>query len=252
MKKTIKLVLKIFFALFLSILIYFAYIKINSDKLWQTINQQCIPQFKNGNLQSPCIKVDQIHRYVIYKDIKGPLHDLLLPLDKISGIESPILQQKNTENYFMRAWQNRDLFIKSANKPINEQFLSLAINSKYGRTQEQLHIHLACLKPDVYQTIKENEHAITANWQPLKERINSHQYIAIKVPASDINKISPFNYLEKYVAEQGDNIAYYGLAMTPSTQKNEFILLASRLKLLDFNLGSAGAIQDYQCKLNDN
>ncbi|WP_409014150.1 CDP-diacylglycerol diphosphatase [Arsenophonus sp.] len=63
------------------------------NKLWQTINQQCIPEFKNGSLQSPCIKVDQQHRYVIYKDIKGPLHDLLLPLAKISGIESPILQQ---------------------------------------------------------------------------------------------------------------------------------------------------------------
>lgn len=103
MKKTIKLLLKIFFALLLSRLIYFAYLKINNDKLWQTINQQCIPEFKNGSLQSPCIKVDQQHRYVIYKDIKGPLHDLLLPLDKISGVESPILQQKNTENYFMLA-----------------------------------------------------------------------------------------------------------------------------------------------------
>lgn len=252
MKKTIKLLLKIFFALLLSILIYFAYLKINSDKLWQTINQQCIPEFKNGSLQSPCIKVDQQHRYVIYKDIKGPLHDLLLPLDQISGIESPILQQKNTENYFMLAWQNRQLFIKSANKPINEQYLSLAINSKYGRSQEQLHIHLACLKAEVYQIIKENEDTITKSWRPLKQRINSHQYIAIKIPATDINKISPFNYLEKYAEEQGDNIAYYGLAMIPSSQKNEFILLASRLKLLDFNLGSAGTIQDYQCKLNNN
>ncbi|MFS1563642.1 MAG: CDP-diacylglycerol diphosphatase [Candidatus Arsenophonus phytopathogenicus] len=63
------------------------------------MNQQCIPEFKNGSLQSPCIKVDQQHRSLIYKDIKGPLHDLLLPLDKIPGIESHILQQKNTENY---------------------------------------------------------------------------------------------------------------------------------------------------------
>ncbi|SPP31183.1 CDP-diacylglycerol pyrophosphatase [Arsenophonus endosymbiont of Aleurodicus floccissimus] len=252
MKKTIKLLLKIFFALLLSILIYFAYLKINSDKLWQTINQQCIPEFKNGSLQSPCIKVDQQHRYVIYKDIKGPLHDLLLPLDKISGIESPILQQKNTENYFMLAWKNRQLFIKTANKPINEQFLSLVINSKYGRSQEQLHIHLACLKAEMYQIIKENEHTITTSWQLLKQKINSHRYIAIKIPATNVNKISPFHYLEKYAAEQGDNIAYYGLAMIPSTQKSEFILLASRLKLLDFNLGSTGAIQDYQCKLSDN
>ncbi|MFW0003570.1 MAG: CDP-diacylglycerol diphosphatase [Arsenophonus endosymbiont of Dermacentor nuttalli] len=52
------------------------------------------------------------------------------------------------------------------------------------------------------------------------------RYIAIKIPASDINKISPFNYLAKYVSEQGDDIAYYGLAMIPSSQKNEFILLA--------------------------
>ncbi|MGP1923557.1 MAG: CDP-diacylglycerol diphosphatase [Arsenophonus sp. NEOnobi-MAG3] len=254
MKKTIKLVLKVFFVLFLSIIVYYAYLKINSDKLWKIINQECIPEFKNGNLQAACIKVDQQHRYVIYKDIKGPLHNLLVPLDKISGIESPILQQKNIKNYFILAWQNRELFIKSSSKPINEQFLSLAINSKYGRTQDQLHIHLACLKPEVYQIIKENEHTIISSWRPLhlKDRINSHQYLAIKISASDINKISPFNYLEKYTVEQDDNIAYYGLAMIPSTQQNKFILLATRLKLLDFNLGSIGAIQDYLCKLSNN
>ena len=134
-----------------------------------------MPQLKNNSLKSPCLKVDQQHKYVIYKDIKGPLHNLLLPLDKISGIESPILQQKNTENYFTLAWQNRGLFIKSANKPINEQFLYLAINSKYGRTQEQLHIHLACLKPEIYQIIRKNENSITASWQPLKEKINNNQ-----------------------------------------------------------------------------
>lgn len=40
--------------------------------------------------------------------------------------------------------------------------------------------------------------------------------------------------------------------MIPSSQKNEFILLVNRLKLLDLNLGSADAIQDYQCKLSNN
>ncbi|MFP3028771.1 MAG: CDP-diacylglycerol diphosphatase [Arsenophonus sp.] len=254
MKKTIKLLLKIFFALLLSIIVYFAYIKINSDKLWKIINQECIPNFKNGNLQTSCIKVDQQHRYVIYKDINGPLHNLLLPLDKISGIESPILQQKNTKNYFTLAWQNRELLVKSASNPINEQFLSLAINSKYGRTQDQLHIHLACLKPEIYQIIKKNEHTITSNWRPLplKDRINNHEYLAIKISTSDINKISPFNYLEKYTVEHDDNIAYYGLAMMPSAQQNKFILLTTRLKLQDFNLGSVGLIQDYLCKLSDN
>ncbi|MGP1956326.1 MAG: CDP-diacylglycerol diphosphatase [Arsenophonus sp. NC-PE1-MAG3] len=252
MKKSIKLVLKIFFPLLLSILVYFTYLKVNSDKLWQTINQQCIPEFKNGNLHQPCIKVDQKNLYVIFKDMKGPLHNLLLPLDKISGIESPILQQKNTKNYFILAWQNRALFIKSASKPINEKFLSLAINSKYGRSQDQLHIHLACLKPEVYQIIKENEDTITTSWQPLKDKINNHQYMAIKVPAFYINKISPFIYLEKYAVEQDSDISYYGLAMMPSTQKNEFILLTTRFKLLDLNFGSVGAIQDYQCKLQDN
>ncbi|MGP1938976.1 MAG: CDP-diacylglycerol diphosphatase [Arsenophonus sp. ET-DL9-MAG3] len=252
MKKIIKLLLKIFFILTLFILIYLVYIKINNNKLWETINKQCISQFKNNTLKSPCIKFDKQHKYVIYKDIKGKLHYLLLPLDRISGIESSILQQKNTENYFILAWQNREHFIKISKKPINEQFLSLAINSKYGRTQDQLHIHLACLKHEVFQKIKENEDILTNNWQPLKKRINNHQYIAIKVSWLDINKISPFNYLKKYVTECGDNISYYGLAMIPSTEKNKFILLAIRLKFLYFNFGSAGEIQDYQCKLINN
>lgn len=67
--------------------------------------------------------------------------------------------------------------VVSGKSYVNEQFLSLAINSKYGCTQEQLHIHLACLKPEIYQIIRKNENSITASWQPLKEKINNHQYI---------------------------------------------------------------------------
>ncbi|MFP3014278.1 MAG: CDP-diacylglycerol diphosphatase [Arsenophonus sp.] len=252
MKKFIELALKIFFSLILAILIYFYYIKINSDKLWKAINQQCIPQFKANNLGLPCIKLDPQHRYVIYKDIYGKLHNLLLPLDKISGIENFILQQKNTENYFLLAWINRKLFINESNKPINEEFLSLAINSKYGRSQEQLHIHLACLNENVYKKIKEIEHTITNSWKPLKKKINNHKYIAIKITSANMNKTSPFNYLHRYSTSHNHNIAYYGLAMISSSKKNEFILLATKLKLIDFNFGSASEIQDYHCKLSNN
>ncbi|MGP1958190.1 MAG: CDP-diacylglycerol diphosphatase [Arsenophonus sp.] len=233
-------------------LIYLTYIKINNDKLWKNINQKCISKFINSKLELPCIKINKQYRYVIYKDIKGILHHLFIPLDKISGIESPFLQRKNTENYFILAWKNRELFIKLLNKPFNEKFLSLAINSKYGRTQEQLHIHLACLKHQVFLKIKKNEDIITNNWKPLNEKINNHQYLAIKVSWLDINKTSPFIYLKKYVKKHNDDIAYYGLAMIPSNQKNEFILLAIRSKFLHFNFGSAGEIQDYQCKLMNN
>lgn len=251
MKRFFRLLIILLVILVMAAAIWFFFGRGNPNALWQIVSQQCVPNQQQNNDPSPCLKVDLKEGYVLFKDSKGPYHNLAMPTGKVSGIESPELQTDQAPPYFSQAWENRNPISAEMGKPLKDEWLSLAINSKYGRSQNQLHIHIACLRQDVYKQLEQQEKQIDQRWQPLAEKLVGHQYLARKLVGVDLTKEDPFRLLQQYVMEQGDNIANYGLALAV-TPKGEMILLANRLKVTDLNLGSAGEIQDYQCAVAGN
>lgn len=237
--------------LILAITLWFFFVHGNKDALWQIVSQQCVPNQQKNDEPAPCLKVNLTEHYVLFKDNKGPYHDLVMPTDKIIGIESKVLQTDRVLPYFSLAWNNRDHISAEAGKVLKDRWVSLAINSRYGRSQNQLHIHVACLRQDVYNTLSEQAQNIDQHWRPLAVKLVGHQYLAKKLEGTDLVKEDPFRLLKSYAMKQGDNIGNYGLALVTGPQ-GEMILLANRLNLADLNLGSAGEIQDYRCAVADN
>lgn len=248
MKKILRLFIFLLVVLALAAAAWLLYIRANSDALWKIVSEQCLPGQQQRHDPAPCLAVNLDKRFVIFKDAKGPLHNLLMPTAKITGIESPEVQQADAPNFFYYAWQERDRLKQMADKPISDRYLGLAINSWYGRSQNQLHIHLACLRPEVYQLLSQQEGRIGNSWQPLGEKLKGHDYLAMKIPANTFEQQSPFALLHAYVEQRGDNIAKYGLAVTINGQ-GDVVLLANRLKVTALNLGTAGELLDYGCAL---
>lgn len=248
MKKTLRIIFFLLIVPVVAAAVWLLSIRANSDALWKIVSQQCVPYQQQRHDPAPCLEVALDKHVVVFKDAKGPLHTLLMPTEKITGIESPAVQQPDAPNFFYYAWQARDRLKQMADKPISDRYLGLAINSWYGRSQNQLHIHLACLRPDVYQTLSQREPHIGSRWQPLGEKLKGHNYLAMKIPANAFAQQSPFALLNAYVEQHGDDIAKYGLAVT-MTGQGEFVLLANRLEITDLNLGTAGEILDYDCAL---
>ena len=251
MKRFFKLIIILLIILILAVSLWFVFGRGNQDALWQIVSQQCVPNQQQNDNPAPCLKVDLTQGYVLFKDNKGPFHDLVIPIDKVSGIESRVLQMQQTPPYFSQAWNNRNRLSAEIGKPLKDEWISLAINSKYGRSQNQLHIHIACLRQDIHDTLSEQQHNIDQYWRPLPEKLLGHQYLAKKLSGTDLIKEDPFHLLQGFVLEQDDSIDNYGLALTVNPQ-GEMILLANRLKLTDLNLGSTGEILDYECAVADN
>lgn len=251
MKRFLRLFTILFVIFVLAVALWFFFGRGNPEVLWQITSQQCIPNQQQNNDPNPCLKVDLTKGYVLFKDGKGPYHDLMMPTVKVNGIESPELETESAPPYFQQAWDNRGHISSEMGKPLKDSLLSLAINSRYGRSQNQLHIHIACLREDVYKILGQQADNIALSWQPLAEKLLGHQYLARKLAGSDLTKEDPFRLLQQYVAEQNDSMANYGLALAVSA-KGEMILLANRLTVTDLNLGSAGEIQDYQCAVAGN
>jgi len=220
--------------------------KKNADALWQIVSEKCLPnQLRHGE-PAPCQRVDLQHRYATLKDIHGPLQYLLIPLDKITGIESPQLLKTTTPNYFAFAWHERQLLAQRRGSPIDDRVLSLAINAQYGRTQNQLHIHLSCLRPDVRQQLDQLMPQLTARWQATTLR--NHRYWLRTLMPAELAQQSVFIRLADEVPQARTAMGKYGLALA-GLSDGRLVLMAIERNWLLLNRGSADEVQDHRCQL---
>ena len=117
--------------------------------LWKIVHGACVPHVLAHAGPAPCAAVDLADRYALLKDRDGASQYLVIPTDRITGIESPLLLAPGTPYYWMFAWAARADVIARAPRKITEDDVGIAINPPWGRTQNQLHIHIDCVKPVV-------------------------------------------------------------------------------------------------------
>ncbi|HWA80517.1 MAG TPA: CDP-diacylglycerol diphosphatase, partial [Acetobacteraceae bacterium] len=121
----------------------------NPSALWHIVHDRCVPNEQAHGNPAPCALVDLNRGYVVLKDIVGATQFLVLPTARVTGIESPAILVPGAPNYLQDAWAARRFVRARAPAPLSREDLSLAVNSIYGRSQNQLHIHVDCLRVDV-------------------------------------------------------------------------------------------------------
>ncbi|NVN04336.1 CDP-diacylglycerol diphosphatase [Asaia spathodeae] len=142
------------------------------DALWKIVHQRC------AQGTAPCAVYDESRHIALLHSIEGRGQYLLIPTDKVAGMESAALLQANQPNYFAEAWSYRDRVGASYGMPVPETMLSLAINSARGRSQNQLHIHLDCLAPEIRATLDRDASRIGSDWAVLPDTLDGHRYRA--------------------------------------------------------------------------
>ena len=222
----------------------------NPNALWNIISQKCLPNQRSNGKPAPCAQVDEQQGFVVLKDMNGPLQYLLMPTARITGMESPALLEPATPNFFSQAWAARHYMAEKYGKPIDDSNVSLAINSQYGRSQNQLHIHISCLLPEVKNRLIKDGAAMGYNWQQLPDKLLGHTYLARKVTPAELNQRGAFRILAEGVPEADKKMGHYGMAMV-SLQGGDFLLLASERDLLKLNNASTEEIQDHKCAVLD-
>jgi len=124
MKRLFRLLIILLVILLLAAVLWWFFGRGNPNALWQIVSQQCVPNQQQNNDPAPCLKVDLTEGYVLFKDSKGPYHDLVMPTEKVSGIESPALQTEHAPPYFAQAWNNREHISGELGKPLKDAWLS--------------------------------------------------------------------------------------------------------------------------------
>jgi CDP-diacylglycerol pyrophosphatase len=214
------------------------------DALWYIISEQCVPDEQQFHSPKPCALVDLAAGYVVLKDRDGDTQFLVMPTARITGIESPAILAPDAPNYWQDAWDTRRFVDARAGRELPRDDISLAINSEYGRTQNQLHIHVDCVRLDVRAALQAHADAIGPQWAPFPVPLAGHDYLAMRLAQPEFGASNPFDLLANGVPGARDDMGRYTLVVVGDP--TGFVLLAGRADGLA-NRGSGEELQDHAC-----
>jgi CDP-diacylglycerol pyrophosphatase len=199
--------------------------------LWHIVHDRCEPnQVADGN-PAPCAEVDLAQGSAVLKDLAGPTQFLLIPTARTSGIDDPAVLAAGTPNYFAAAWRARSFVDALTGVTLPRDWIGLAINSAFARSQDQLHIHVDCVRRDVHDAVREHAAAVGPTWAPFPAPLAGHRYDAMWVRGDDLDGVDPFLLLADGISGARTDMAARTLVVVGATNVNGttgFVVLTDR------------------------
>lgn len=219
------------------------------DSLWLVV-RSCLGAERLTGLPFPCVLVKAGDRtdpgYVLVRPPGARSHVLVVPTTPIIGIEAPALQSAQGAAYWRAALDSRRYVVDALKSRLPLSDVALAVNSKGGRSQDQLHIHLDCVDPSVRATLDARSGLIGSKWTRLPFGLEGDHYYALRVGAMNARNFNPFAALAHLPATRGGLSAtsLAVVATSPNDPHPGFYLLAYQAPR-----AHAEALLDHQCEI---
>ncbi len=231
--------------------------------LWRIVHGRCVPDQREHGAPAPCARVDldrgEAAGTAVLKDRRGATQYLLIPTARIPGIESPALLASDAPNYFAAAWDAGTLVGDRLHRTLSRGDLALAVNSRFDRSQDQLHVHVDCVRLDVRAALDRAEAGIDGQWHPLPVPLAGHRYRALRLPGPLLGDADPFRLLARSLPGPTRDMAGHTLVLVGDTHDGQadFILLDGQASTLAWLLapfvvigsGSGEELEDHDCRI---
>ena len=217
--------------------------------LWHIVHDRCVSNDQQHQNPAPCAEVVLDPGYAVLKDIVGNTQFLLIPTARISGIEDPAILAPGAPNYWDAAWRARSFTEQRAGHALPRDVLSLAINSAEARTQDQLHIHIDCVRADVHEALAAYQHDIGTSWTSFPVALAGYRFRAMRVAQPELDGVDPFRLLAASIP--ADEMRWHTLVVVGASFGSApgFIILDDRADLAVGNRGWGEVLQDHECAL---
>jgi CDP-diacylglycerol pyrophosphatase len=226
------------------------------NTLWEVVHNLCVPGQSEHHNPKPCLQVDLDGGieggFAILPDPRGGAHFLLIPTTRISGIESPMVWGPHARNYFADAWEVRTYLNKALRQTLPRDGVGLAINSAVSRSQDQLHIHVSCIRADILEALHKNEREIGDHWALLRVAFVGHYYMAMWVTGDDLRPYNPFRLLAERLPDATPDMGNRTLVvvgLTRSDGTKGFVVLADRVNQESGDLAFGEELLDHACHI---
>ena len=177
------------------------------DVLWHIVHERCDVKDRARLADRPCAETDPRAGYAVLKDRVGATQYLLIPTRRITGMEDPAIMRDDAPDYLAYAWRQTVRVNQRLGRPLPPEDLSLAINSAYGRSQNQLHVHVDCIRPDVKVALHWALPRLGPGWTVLP--LDGHPYRARLLAASDLAGVRPLRMLARGMTDPAHETVSY-------------------------------------------
>jgi CDP-diacylglycerol pyrophosphatase len=218
------------------------------NALWHVVHGLCVTNARASGRPEPCVEVNLQGGYAIVKNFRGATHYLLVPTDRLIGIESPKLQRPGGVNYWQAAWGARHYIAGGRGLALPREDIGMAVNSAYARTQDQLHIHIDCVRRDVRAALFAHQSEIGSRWTRLNFGLPHRRYMARWVDRADLGVDDPFKMLALDDPTARADMARETLAVIGATRPDGtpgFVVLSDRAHATDNAAGES--LLDHKC-----
>lgn len=187
----------------------------NRNALRDIVEDRCLVHWLQSHSADPCLRVElpepngARNGYAVLADRKGGAHFLVIPTRLISGIESRELQEAGTPNFFEGAWSVRAELAGAVGTALPRQYVGMAVNSRYARSQDQLHIHVECLHSLIYASLQASADRLTDLWTPIE--VPGWHLLARRVLSEGLGSADPFKLLAAGLAGTQNSLGDYSL-----------------------------------------
>jgi CDP-diacylglycerol pyrophosphatase len=188
------------------------------DALRQVVQNQCLQNWRQHKDPAPCERVwlaspePDSPGYALLEDRRGGAHYLLIPIQTFSGTESGELLDPDLPNYFAQAWNARDLLDAYVGHAVPRTAVGLALNTARARDQNQFHIHIECLRPEVLEALRVAAAQITGKWSPVTVIGSTYQAMRIADPSLDATR--PFGLVAQLSPDARHHLENYTVLIT--------------------------------------
>ncbi|WP_193197929.1 CDP-diacylglycerol diphosphatase [Nostoc sp. MG11] len=195
------------------------------DFLWEKVQKCVANQQGNPPKPDPCLYVDLNNRYVVANGSHS-VEYLLLPTDKITGIENLSISTLNKPYYWQYAWEAAKTYIPQVKPKIkNPDQYGLAINSKQARGQDQLHIHISCINKKVSKKLEQNDNNIpSGSFKNFILTLDNNKYNIMKLTNNSLEASNNPFYLVKKSLHSSQNMADQSIAVAKRSKGGFYIM----------------------------
>jgi CDP-diacylglycerol pyrophosphatase len=223
------------------------------NALWRIVHGECVPHFEAGLGPKPCERVDLDggvdEGVAILKDLVGVAQMLAIPTRRITGIEDPQMLAPNAPPVFAVAWAAKTLVEERLHRVLPREAVGLAINSKWARSQQQLHVHVDCVAVPVMKALADYASAFDSQWRAMTVPLQGRVYFARRLDSADLVDVAPLKLLADGLEGARSHMGAYSLAAVGETfdGKPGFVLLADQFSLEGG--GHAEDLEDHDCAI---
>jgi CDP-diacylglycerol pyrophosphatase len=223
------------------------------NALWRIVHDQCLPHLEAGLGPKPCDRDDLAggvaEGVAILKDLVGVSQMLAIPTRRITGIEDPQMLERDAPPVFADAWGAKDLVEARLGRALPREAVGLAINSKWARSQDQLHVHVDCVAVPVMKALAKYASALDGQWRAMTVPLQGRVYFARRVDSADLRDVAPLKLLADGLEDARAQMGAYSLAAIGATFDGTpgFVLLVDQSSLEGG--GHAEDLEDHDCAI---